>query len=89
MKKAYRILISPKNKLYAKETKQANIRIARIEDKTILKGGKIQLNMADGTNILLKKDAYKTGDNEGITCKVQTPGSPSPDNHINQLSPHG
>ncbi|HHO57214.1 MAG TPA: 30S ribosomal protein S4e, partial [Thermoplasmatales archaeon] len=31
-------------------------------DKTMVKGGKIQLNLHDGRNILVEEDTYKTGD---------------------------
>jgi small subunit ribosomal protein S4e len=34
----------------------------RIENKTIVPGGKIQLNLHDGRNILIDKNKYKTGD---------------------------
>jgi len=42
--------------------KENNTKICRIENKTCVKGGKIQLNLNDGKNILVKKDSYKTND---------------------------
>jgi len=59
---AYRLLINEKNLLYAKKTKQPKEKIVRIQKKTILKKGLMQLNLSDGRNLLVKKDSYKTGD---------------------------
>jgi len=44
--------------------KESNLKICRIKDKTIIKGGQLQLNLHDGKNILIKdkKETYKTGD---------------------------
>ena len=40
----------------------AQTKIYKITGKTILKNKKTQLNLYDGTNILVKKDEYKVGD---------------------------
>lgn len=60
----YRILLSPKGKLTAVRIgkDEAGFKLCRIENKTVVKEGKIQINLHDGKNILLDKDAYKTGD---------------------------
>jgi len=43
--------------------KESNVKICRIKNKTIVKGGKTQLNLHDGKNILIKdKETYKPGD---------------------------
>ncbi len=46
--------------------KETSIKLCRINDKTMIKGGKLQLNLNDGKNIIIKKeevkDVYKTGD---------------------------
>lgn len=46
--------------------KESSLKICRIKNKTMLKGGKLQLNLHDGKNILIdektKKEAYKPGD---------------------------
>ena len=45
--------------------KESKLKLCRIEDKTILRGGRMQLNLHDGKNIIVPKDAkdaYKTGD---------------------------
>ena len=38
------------------------MKLARIMNKTIVKGGMMQLNLHDGRNILVGKDEYRTGD---------------------------
>jgi small subunit ribosomal protein S4e len=55
--------------LVAIEEVDATWKLVRIEDKTTLKGGRTQLNLHDGRNILLEKDEYKTGD----VLKIQLP----------------
>jgi len=61
--KFYRIVPS-KNILEIKEVKDGNLKPLRLEDKTYVKGNKVQLHFHDGRNILVKKDQdiYKTGD---------------------------
>ncbi len=51
-------------KLVEISEEEANKKLCRIEDKTMVRGGKLQLNLHDGRNILIdpKKDVYKTGD---------------------------
>lgn len=48
---------------------EAKWKLVRIENKTTVKGGKTQLNLHDGRNILLNKDARNTGD----TLKLSIP----------------
>lgn len=59
----FRIGLTKKGRLCAVEVdkKQAAKRIVKITNKTRV-GKKIQINCADGTNLLLDKNAYKTGD---------------------------
>lgn len=40
----------------------AGSKLCRIEGKRTLKGGRTQLSLHDGRNVLLRKDAYRTGD---------------------------
>ncbi len=40
----------------------AGWKLVRIENKSVVPGGKIQLNLHDGRNILLDENKYKTGD---------------------------
>lgn len=42
--------------------KESNVKIEKIKNKTVLRKGKIQLNLHDGKTILVEKDNYKTGD---------------------------
>ncbi len=60
----WRMLLTDKGKLTLVpiEESEAGWKLCRIEDKTLVKGGKVQLNFHDGRNILLDKDDYKTGD---------------------------
>lgn len=60
MKKAYRVLPSQKGlTLYpVGEKKEAGFKLCRIENKTTVKGGHVQLNLHDGRNMLIRvKDA--------------------------------
>ncbi|MFH1591544.1 MAG: 30S ribosomal protein S4e [archaeon] len=63
-KKHYRILINTKGKLQAIEIdeKEAKIKPSRVIGKTLIPGGKFQINMGDGRNFRLDKNAYATGD---------------------------
>lgn len=63
-KKDYRILYNTRGKLtlVSIPTKEANWKLCRIENKTIIKGKKLQLNFHDGQNLIVKKDEFKTGD---------------------------
>lgn len=44
------------------DEKQAGWKLAQIVAKTTISGGRTQLNMHDGRNVIVKKDDYKTGD---------------------------
>jgi len=48
--------------IYDRKGKFKTLKINKITGKTILKNKKTQLNLYDGTNILVKKDEYKVGD---------------------------
>ena len=64
LKNDYRILFNNRGKLTFVPigSKDATWKLCRIENKTIVKGNKIQLNFHDGRNTIIKKDEYKTGD---------------------------
>jgi len=78
LKKEYRIVFNQKGKLTVIpiSNTDAQWKLRRIENKTHVKGNKIQLNFHDGTNILVKKDEYNTGDVLQISFK---------DNKINDV----
>jgi small subunit ribosomal protein S4e len=71
LKKDYRILFDKNGKLtlIPISSKDAEWKLRRIENKTIIKGNKTQLNFHDGGNILVNKDEYKTGDVLKISFK--------------------
>ncbi|MFH1101317.1 MAG: 30S ribosomal protein S4e [Methanobacteriota archaeon] len=64
LKKDYRVLFDRKGKLMLVPIPADNAtwKLCRIENKTVLRGKKIQLNLHDGTNIIVPKDEYTTGD---------------------------
>jgi small subunit ribosomal protein S4e len=70
-KQYYRVLLDRKGRLrlVSIEEVDATWKLVRIEGKTTLRGGKTQINMHDGRNILLDKNEYKTGD----VLKIELP----------------
>jgi len=71
MKKDYRVLFNNRGKLTLVPiaSKDASWKLCRIEDKTVVKGKQVQLNLHDGRNQVVKKDEYKTGDVLKISFK--------------------
>lgn len=69
----YRIVITDKGKIVAKAItkEEATWKLAMIDDKTVITGNKIQLNLHDGRNIVLDENQYKTGDVLKITIPDQ------------------
>src|SRR3990172_523270 len=67
----YRMTVNTRGRmtLVPVDESEAKWKLCRIEDKTTVRGGKTQLNLHDGRNILLPKDQYKTG----TTLKIQLP----------------
>ena len=54
---------------------ESKLKLVRIEDKTLVKGGRIQLNLHDGRNIVISKEEsnrYKTLDTLLIEIPTQT-----------------
>jgi small subunit ribosomal protein S4e len=61
--KSYRAVPSKKVMTFIEIPKsEANVKICRIQNKTTVSGGKTQLNLHDGKNVIVEKDEYKTGD---------------------------
>src|SRR3989304_4822409 len=56
--------------LFPVDDADAKWKLCRIEDKTTVRGGKIQINLHDGRNLLVPKNEYRTG----TTLKLQLPG---------------
>lgn len=73
LKKDFRILFNRQGKLTLVPIKSdaAKWKLCRIENKTIVKGKQLQLNLHDGRNKIVKKDEYKTGDVLKINFKDQ------------------
>jgi len=61
--KSYRMLPNPRGKyeLTHIEGEEAKRKLVRIDDITVVRGGKLQYNLHDGTNVLIK-EKYSTGD---------------------------
>ncbi len=64
LKENYRVLMNPKGKIIFHKISDAEaiLKPSKIVDKTILKNKVVQINLSDGTNLLVKKDTYKVGD---------------------------
>ncbi len=68
---SYRMLLDYKGRLRLVpiDAKDKSWKLARIDGKTVVRGGKVQLNLHDGRSILLPKDQYSTGD----VLKIELP----------------
>ena len=64
MDEHYRILFDSKGhlRLVKIDGEEAKWKLSRVENKTIVKGGKLQLNLHDGRNIIAGENVYSTGD---------------------------
>jgi small subunit ribosomal protein S4e len=71
MRKNIRILFDRNGKLTLVPISESDAewKLCRIQNKTIVKGKKVQLNLHDGKNKLVEKDEYKTGDVLKISFK--------------------
>jgi small subunit ribosomal protein S4e len=69
----FRVLLDKKGQLTAVKTalKEAGTKLSRIESKSKISGGKTQLNLIDGRNIIVEKDTYKTGDTVQLSLPDQ------------------
>lgn len=70
-KQSYRMMVDYKArlKLVPVTDNEKGWKLARIDGKKVVAGGKVQLNLHDGRCILLPKDQYKTGD----VLKIELP----------------
>ena len=70
-KQSYRMLVDYKAKLKLVQIEdiEKDWKLARIDNKTVISKGKVQINLHDGRNLLLPKDQYKTGD----VLKIELP----------------
>jgi len=73
------VLFDKRGRLTLKETDRRDIKLCKIKNKTVIKGGHIQLNLHDGRNQIIKvsdptkaeEDVYKTGDTVIISIPEQ------------------
>ncbi|MBS7619475.1 30S ribosomal protein S4e [Candidatus Bathyarchaeota archaeon] len=49
---------------------ESNFKLCRVEGKTLVKGGKVQLNLHDGTNILVSEDFENIKVNDVLKMKI-------------------
>jgi len=64
IKANYRMLLTDKGKLTLVEISEseAKWKLCKLQNKTVVRAGKVQLNLHDGRNIVLSGNEYKTGD---------------------------
>lgn len=69
----FRLLLDSKGRmrLVRIEKDRSEWKLVRIENKSVVKGGRIQINLHDGRNILLEKNRYRTGDVLKIALPTQ------------------
>jgi len=72
LNKQYRIVPSKTGFDLIETSKQeSKVKLCRINGKAVVKGGKLQLNLHDGKNILSDKKVFKTGDSVLIELPSQ------------------
>ena len=59
---SYRVLLDRKGRLQLNLINDNSSKLCKIVNKTTIKGGKTQLNLHDGKNVILEEDAYNVGD---------------------------
>jgi small subunit ribosomal protein S4e len=71
MQKNYRVVIDHHGRVALSEiaANQATWKFCRVENKTTITGGRTQLNLHDGRNVIVKETNFKTGD----TLKIELP----------------
>lgn len=64
LQKQYRVVLDHHGRVVVAEigANEAGWKFCRIENKTTVSGGRIQLNLHDGRNVIVKETKYKTGD---------------------------
>lgn len=64
LQKQYRVVLDHHGRVVVAEigAAEAAWKFCRIENKTTISGGRIQLNLHDGRNAIVKEGKYKTGD---------------------------
>lgn len=69
-KSHYRLIVNNKGKIIAVEIKEdeAKFKLAKIIGKSKIRGGKMQINLSDGRNVIVDKDVYNT--NSSIVINI-------------------
>ena len=63
----YRVLLDRKGRLQLSLISENDKKLAKIVNKTTIKGGKTQLNLHDGKNIIIEENDYSVGDVVDLT----------------------
>ncbi|MHB8586021.1 MAG: 30S ribosomal protein S4e [Thermoplasmatota archaeon] len=71
LEQGYRVLLDRHGRITFVPVPEQGFKLARIENKTTVAGGKVQLNLHDGRNVLVKEDAYHSGDSLKIKLPEQ------------------
>jgi len=72
LKKFYRVIPDENGlKIFEINEEESKLKICRIENKRVVKKGKIQLNLHDGRNLLLDKNGFSVGDSVLIEVPSQ------------------
>ncbi len=58
----YRVLLDKKGRLQLKQIEDNTSKLCKIVNKSTIKGGKTQLNLHDGKNVIVDEDTYSVGD---------------------------
>lgn len=74
LKEEYRMLLDKKGKLNLIKIKknEADLKISKIKGKKVLGKNKIQLNLSDGKNLLVKENKYRVSDSLLLKIPEQT-----------------
>ncbi|MBA3064807.1 30S ribosomal protein S4e [Candidatus Woesearchaeota archaeon] len=64
IKESFRVLLNKKGNISLVKLKpdEAKIKLCKVVGKSVIKKGKIQLNLNDGKNMIIDKNNYNTGD---------------------------
>lgn len=73
LNKSYRVVLDHHGRVSLTEVGAADAgwKFCRIENKTTVSGGRVQLNLHDGRNLIVKESKYKTGDVLKIALPTQ------------------
>lgn len=70
LSRTIRLLLNAKGRIVYVDAKDPSLKVLKVRGKTVLPGGKLQLNLSDGRNLVSDKDC-KVGDSLVITLPYQ------------------